>query len=133
MARSDYLVKVNGVKLGNKFFKFDSYQATFETLDLDSYRDTNGELHRNALDHRCMKVEWETPYMYENDMNSLMALIRSNYLSAKEQSIIVECYNPEMNNYITQKMYLANVTFKVAQNSPFGIIYQPTRFALIAY
>ena len=133
-----YLIKIGSTPTPNveipfKFMKYDSFQTTYETLDLDSYRDANGVLHRNALAHRCAKVEFETPIMYKHQMDELMALIRSNYENAQEQSLYVKVYLQEIDDYVTQKCYLVNTTFKFEQNSPVGFIYQPTRICFIAY
>lgn len=133
MAYDGYLLKINNIEIPPKFIKYDSYQNTYETLDLDSYRDANGVLHRNALAHRCGKVEFETPYLYKNQMEDLMYLIRSNFISQQEQDANITAYISEIDNYVTQRMYLVNTTFKIAQNSPNGFIYSPTRICFIAY
>lgn len=138
MAYSNYLIKVGNtssptVEIPKSCIKYDSYQATYETLDLDSYRDGNGLLHRNALSHRCAKVEFETPYMRYGQMVDLMTTIRNAYDNAQEQSLYISAYIPELDDYVVQRVYLVNTTFKIAQNSPNGIIYQPTRICFIAY
>ncbi|MBO7733911.1 MAG: hypothetical protein J6S67_15210 [Methanobrevibacter sp.] len=133
MAFADYLIKVGTYTIPNSAIKFDSWSSIYETQDFDSYRDANGDLHRNALQNRKMKVEFNTPYMYKKDFDALMAGIRGQFLSSVEQSANVTAYIDEMADYVTQKCYLVNVNPKVAQNSPLGIIYQPTRICFIAY
>lgn len=133
MAFNNYLIKVGNYTIPNKCIKYDSWSSTYETLDYDSYRDENGDLHRNALANRKMKVEFSTPYMFKSDFDSLMSGIRGQFISSTEQSANVTAYIDEMGDYVTQKCYLVNVNPKVAQNSPTGIIYQPTRICFIAY
>ena len=133
MAFNNYLVKVGTYTIPNKFIKFDSWSSTYETLDFDSYRDANGDLHRNALPSRKMKVEWNTPYLYKSDFDTLMTNIKNQFLSSTEQSANVTAYVDEIGDYVTQKCYLVNVNAKIAQNSPAGHIYQPTRICFIAY
>lgn len=133
MAFQGYHIKVGNDVIPEKYIKFDSLQTTYETLDLDSYRDANGTLHRNALSGRKIKVEFNTPYMYHKDMQALMGIIRNNYLSAREQSVMCSVYVDEIDDYVSQKCYLVNTTFKKAQNSPLGYIYEPTRIAFIGY
>ena len=133
MAFSDYLIKVGSYTIPNSAIKYDSWSSIYETQDYDSYRDANGDLHRNALANRKMKVEFNTPYMYKKDFDNLMTGIRGQFLSSKEQSANVTAYIDELGDYVTQKCYLVNVNPKVAQNSPTGIIYQPTRICFIAY
>lgn len=133
MAYSNFLIEVGTYIIPNKFIKADSWQSTYETVDFDSYRDANAYLHRNALADRKIKVEFETPYMYKKDFDTLMLNIRNQYVSAVEQSANITAYVDEIGDYVTQKCYLVNVNPKVAQNSPLGIIYQPTRIAWIGY
>ena len=133
MAFANYLIQVGNYQIPNKFIKYDSWQSTYETQDFDSYRDANGDLHRNALASRKMKVEFNTPYMYKSDFDTLMSGIRGQFLSSVEQSANVTAYIDELGDYVTQKCYLVNVNPKVAQNSPYGIIYQPCRICFIAY
>lgn len=133
MAFNDYLIQVGSYQIPNKFIKYDSWSSTYETQDYDSYRDENGLLHRNALADRKMKVEFNTPYIYKSDFDTLMAGIRGQFITAKEQDANVTAYIDEIADYVTQRCYLVNVNPKVAQNSPNGIIYQPTRICFIAY
>ena len=133
MAYSNFLIEVGTYVIPDKFIKYDSWQSTYETVDYDSYRDANGYLHRNALPDRKIKVEFETPYLYKKDWDALMAAISGQYISSVEQSANITAYIDEIGDYVTQKCYLVNVNPKVAQNSPLGIIYQPTRICWIGY
>lgn len=133
MAFDNYLIMVGSYTIPNKYIKYDSWSSTYETLDFDSYRDANGLLHRNALADRKLKVEFSTPYMRKSDWDALMTGIRGQFISSTEQSANVKAYIDEIGDYVTQKCYLVNVNPKIAQNSPTGIIYQPTRICFIAY
>ena len=133
MAYSNFLIEVGTYVIPDKYIKYDSWQSTYETVDYDSYRDANGYLHRNALPDRKIKVEFETPYLYKKDWDALMTAISGQYISSVEQSANITAYIDEIGDYVTQKCYLVNVNPKVAQNSPLGIIYQPTRICWIGY
>ena len=133
MAFIGNLILVGDYTIPNQYIKYDSWSSTYETLDFDSYRDANGELHRNALSNRKLKVEFSTPYMRKADFDALMAGIRGQFLSSVEQSANVTAYVDELGDYVTQKCYLVNINAKIAQNSPTGIIYQPTRICFIGY
>ena len=133
MAFNGNLIMVGSYVIPNKYIKYDSWKSTWETLDFDSYRDFNGDLHRNALANRKIKVEFQTPYMYKSDFDTLMAGIRSQFISDVEQSLNVSADIDEKADYITQKCYMVNTTPEIAQNSPLGIIYKPCRIAFIAY
>lgn len=133
MAFSSYLVKIGNYTIPNKYIKYDSWNSTYETLDWDSYRDMAGTLHRNALSSRKIKVEFNTPYIRKADWDALMTGIRGQFTNATEQCGNVTAYIDEIGDYVTQKAYLVNVNPKIAQNSPEGIIYQPTRICFIGY
>lgn len=133
MAFQGYHIKVGNDIIPEKYIKYDSLQTTYETLDLDSFRNANGVLIRNALSGRKIKVEFNTPYLFHRDMQDLMRIIRSNYISEREQSLMCSVYVDEIDDYVLQKCYLVNTTFKKAQNSPMGYIYEPTRIAFIGY
>lgn len=128
-----YFIKLNNTVIPASYMRIDSYQCTYETLDFDSFRDANGMLHRTALPDRKVKVEFETPYLYANQMESLMSIIRSNFTDVTEQAVQLTAYLPETDDYVTQKAYLVNTTFKISQNSRWGYVYSPTRICFIAY
>lgn len=127
-----YLVKIGNTVVTNKFIKIDSYDASYPALDLDALRDANGTLHRNVV-ARKLKVEWETPIMYQNDLTELMTLITNNFISTLENDVNITFYYKLTDSYITQRAYLVDPHFKIAQNSPFGFVYSPTRIAFIGY
>ena len=135
MAYSGFLVKVGEDEIkADKFIKAQSYKVTLNVQDLDSYRDANGVLHRTALTHRVSKVEFETPAMLTNtDMSELFATIRKNYTVEAERRFIGTVYIPEMDDYITQDMYMPDPAFTIYGIFDGVIKYNPVRIAFIAY
>ena len=128
----DYDVKLGNDILPREFIKHDSLQVTLNTLDVDSYRNANGTLVKNTVANK-VKVEFETPYLYMNKKNELMNLISSNYVNALDRSFYVTVYVDELDDYKTVLCYLVDPVFKKQQNSPSGIIYQPTRIAFVEF
>ena len=65
MAYQGYHIKFSdNTTLPYNYMSHGSYQSTpNQRMDLDSYRDGNGILHRTALPHTATKIEWETPYL----------------------------------------------------------------------
>lgn len=134
MAYQNYLLSCNGSKLNNNYISLSSYSVTYSTIDLDSYRDANGVLHRTALTHKVGKIEFNTPYMKQKDVEALTQWLRNAIASnPTEKRTNVTFYNPELNAYTTQSMYVPDITFKIAENSPQGFIYEPVRIAFIGY
>lgn len=135
MAYQGYLIKVGDYVIsGKKYIRADSYSATLIVQDLDSYRDANGVLHRNALTHKVNKIEFETPAMLtDKQMEELLSNIRRNYTNASEKRASVTVYVPELNDYMTQDMYIPDLQFSMYGVFNNVIRYNPLRIAFIAY
>lgn len=132
MAFQGYYIKLGNDTLSYEFMKHDSYQGTLNTLDVDSYRNANGDLVKNTVTQK-LKVEFETPYLYMPKKTELMSFIRSHYINALDRSLYITAYVDELDDYRTCKVYLVDPPFKIQQNSKSGIIYQPTRIAFVEF
>lgn len=135
MAYNGYLVKVGTYTIPFKFIKYETFQAVWEVVDFDSYRDADGELHRDAVsERRIMKVEWETPDMSDSEIRTLISNIQSQFISDVAKSCNVTAYMPEEGEYKTDKCYLtSDVNFSIRYADANGIRYNPVRFAFIGY
>lgn len=135
MAFSGYLVKVGTYKIPLSYMRYESYQITYYTQDLDSYRDSDGVLHRNALQHKIGKLEFNTPIMNNTDFSTLMSSLKAQMSDPTEKKASVTFYVPEDDAYVTQDMYIPDVVTKI-RNVDEGsntISYQETRIAFIGY
>ena len=135
MAYSGYLVKIGTYTVPFKYIKADTYSCVWSVVDFDSYRDANGELHRDAVsDRRTMKVEWETPDMSEDEIQTLLTAIKGQFISAKAKSCNVTAYMPEEGVYKTDKCYLtSDVNISIRYADATHIRYNPIRLAFIGY
>lgn len=135
MAYSGWLIKVgNYIIPSDKYIKAESYSVTRNIQDLDSYRDSNGILHRDALEHVPLKVEFETPAMLTDlTFDDFMSNIRRNYIIPKERKVMVTLYVPEINDYVTQEMYMPDPQMTMYGNYNGRIEYNPIRIAFIGY
>jgi hypothetical protein len=111
--------------------RLESYKsAPNQRQDLDSYRDADGYLHRNVLSHTATKIEFETPYLWRNEMRSLIQGIRGNYTNDLERRCEVTYYDDETDTYKTGTFYMpGTVEYNVYNKA----IYAPSRFAFIEY
>lgn len=116
-----------------KWIAFDNYQVTLNSQDIDSYRDADGNLHRNALPHKVGKIEFNTPYLKQSEVVALTQFFTSRFIDANEKKLFVQYYCPEKDEMRTEYMYMADMNFKIYSNSTKGYIYEPTRIALIGY
>lgn len=100
--------------------------------DLDPWTDANGYLHRNAVELKALKVEFETPAMLTNfDFADLMTNIRHNFLNERARECYITAYIPEYDSYVTQLGYMADITPQIYGNYGGMIHYNAIRFAFI--
>lgn len=135
MAYQGYLLKVGDYIFPMRGIILKSYKVSWKVQDLDPYRDANGVLHRNALNHVPAKVEFEmrsglTNAAYDVIMNN----IRSQYTNSLERKSSVSLFIPELGEYRTQDMYLAEPEITIIrQENNNTLIYDKIRFAWIGY
>lgn len=131
-----YLVKVGNYTIPYKYIKFDSYKVFMSITDLDSYRDGYGILQRNALEHKPNKCEFETPALLTNEeFATLMGNIQSNYTKASERKASVTLYIPEIDDYVTQDMYMPDIQPTIYRyvKATNQLQYNSIRLAFIGY
>lgn len=135
MSYAGYLVKVGDYDIPtDKFIRAQSYKATLSVMDLDSFRDADGVLHRTALAHRVNKIEFETPLGLTNiDMAELFGKMAENYTVPAERKFVGTFYVPELDDYISQDMYMVDPAFNMHSITDKIIKYKPVRIAFIAY
>lgn len=135
MAYQGYLIKVGDYTIDTKrFVKADSYSVYRNIQDLDSYRDANGYLHRTALDHVPNKVEFETPPMLTNfEFAELMLNIRRNFTVTSERKASVTLYIPELDDYVTQDMYMPDFQPSIYGNYDGMLRYDAIKLTFIGY
>lgn len=133
MAYSKYLIKLGNFEFPLKYIEASSYQIKRNVQDVDSYRDANGVLHRNALAHDVLSVTFTTkPNLTSTQVGELMNQIRSNYINVLEKKLLVTAYVPEYDDYVTQEMYLADIPFTIKGISDI-IKYDRITFDLVGY
>lgn len=132
MAYSGWLVKVGDFIIDSKkYIKAESYSAYVNMQDLDPWTDANGYVHRTAVELKAMKIEFETPFLYQADFNALMSGIRANYTVPKARQFLLTAYIPEYDEYMTQTAYLSDFQPKIYGNYDGIIRYNPIRLAFI--
>lgn len=132
MAYNGYLLKIGSYVVPSKFIKAESYSPYVNMQDVDPWTDADGLVHRNAVELKALKVEFDTPPMItRTQLNELLNGIRNNYISAKERTVNVTAYIPEYDDYVTQKAYLADFTPVIYGIFDGVIKYNSIRFAIV--
>lgn len=137
MAYSGYLIKIGNYTLPMKGIVLKSYKVAYKVQDLDPFRNGKGVLVRNVLPNIPAKVEFEMRSgLTSTEYDVIMTNIRSNYIQGKEaeRKSNVTLFIPELGDYITQDMYLAEPEITIIrQESSSVLIYDTIRFAWIGY
>lgn len=141
MAYSKFLIQINSVKADGtpnnwivplSYIRAETYSITVNGQDLESYRDANGILHRNALSNFAPKIEFEIPF--GTKFGSFMENVRSRYTNATEKKVNATIYLPEYDKYVTHDFYLPDINNNIYHITKKGTIYyNQTRIALISY
>ena len=134
MAYGGYLVRVGSYTIPLSFIKAESYKITHLIQDLDSYRDADGVLHRNALSHVPDKAEFEcVPMLTNAEISAVVNSIRSQFTNPAERKASVTVYVPERDEYITQDMYMPDPEYSIYYADDTIVQYNSVRFAFIGY
>ena len=128
MAFSGYMIKIGSNIFPSSFIAINSYKATpNQIIDLDSYRDSNGLLHRSTLPHKATKIEFNTPPL------TLAQKIEMQSLLPARVKLALEYWNDEDNVYKTGDFYIPDITFEIYRHTANNIWYNPVRIAFIEY
>lgn len=134
MAYSGFLIKIGNYEFPRKYIQAQSYVVGRYGQDLDSTRDADGNLQRNALDNFLPKVEFTTiPMLTNTEFASIMAKISENYVDAIEKKALATIYIPETDSYMTQYVYVPDIVPTMYYADDKIIKYNPIRFAFIGY
>ena len=130
-----YLFKVGNFTIPFNMIFFESYKASKNEQDLDSYVDANGNLQRNALGHWRFKCEWTIPPMKKNpEVENFFASMYAQFTDTTEKCATCTAYVPELGDYHTGKMYLnSSVEFPIYRATSQFVQYQAIRVAFVEY
>lgn len=134
MAYSGFLIKVGDYTVPFRYIEAKKYKCGIKGQDLDSYRDANGILHREALVNVAIKAEWETPGdIEEKTLRPLMDNIRAQYTNRTEKKALVTAFMPEIGDYVTMDCYMPDVEYTIDYADEKAVKYSSFRLAFIGY
>lgn len=135
MAYSGFLIKIGNYTFPLKYILQSSPNPVKVIMDQDSYRDANGYIHRETLEHWVAKVSFDVvPYLTGVEFAALMNNISSNYTLAKQRKANVTVFVPEINDYVTQEMYIPDIEATIYDADSSGnIIYNSFGLEFIGY
>lgn len=130
---SGFLLKIGNEIFNMKYIKEKTYKGYVSVQDLDSYRDANGLLHREALSHVPIKCEFETIPLNNEQYEQIMDMIRRNYINELERKVTITAFILEYNGYVTQDAYMAEPQPQIQTIKDNKIQYAPLRITFIGY
>lgn len=134
MAYQGYVIKFGNTILPWSYIAANSYKCTpSRPLDLDSYRDGNGVLHRTVLSHTVTTIEWDTPYLSNTQAQAMLSIIKGAMTNTKERKVTVTYYDHYNNTYKTGSFYIVDIEFVPFKADETEIIYNPIHIELIEY
>lgn len=134
MAYAGYLVKIGDYTIPLSMIKADSYYAYVNMQDYEPWTDAKGYLHRDAVDLKALKVEFDTRAMLNHtEFATLMSNIAAEFITGKEsgRECNITAYIPEYDDYVTQRGYMADFKPQMYLASSTEIRYEPCRLAFI--
>ena len=132
MAYAGYLLKIGNFTIPTSIIKADSYYAYVNMQDYEPWTDAKGYLHRDVVDLKALKVEFETKAMLTNtEFASLMSSIKAQFTKATARECNITAYIPELDDYVTQKGYMADFKPQMYFADQNKIQYDPVRLAFI--
>ena len=127
-----WLLKINGNIFPNRLIAFESYKCTpDQIMDLDPYRDGNGELHRNALPHMATSIEFSTTYLSLRDTEILNTFLpHDNRIKCE-----IEYWNPNTSSYEVGAFYIADISYEIVNVNEIkkDILYKPIKVTITEY
>ena len=134
MAYSGFLIKIGDYIVPFKYIEAKKYKTGIKGQDLDSYRDSNGILHRNALKNVSIKTEWEVPSdLEELELRTLMDNINKQYVNSVEKKSLVTVYAPEIGKYVSMYCYEPDIEYTIDYADESTIKYSSFRIAFVGY
>jgi len=124
------------VKIPLDYMKVEEYKITpDQMLDLDSYRNEQGVLLRNCLDHKVTKIEFTTPPIYNTALNALLKIISDGYTNTKSHRLKIRYYDMYTDDYKEGTVYCPDIDFNInhVDEAKKIILYNPVRIAFIEY
>lgn len=132
MAYAGYLIKIGTYTIPLSLIKADSYYAYVNMQDYEPWTDATGHLHRDAVELKALKVEFDTKAMLDNtQFATLMNNIKAQYTNENGRECDITAYIPEKDDYVTQRGYMADFKPQIYYADGSKIQYDPCRLAFI--
>lgn len=132
MAYKGYLLKIGNYTFPHEYIQADTYSAYVNMQDVDPWTDGDCLLHRNAVELKALKVEFNlVPQLTNAQLSKIMGQIKANYTNEQARECMVTAYIPELDDYVTQKSYRVDIKPQIYGIFDGVIKYDEIRVAIV--
>lgn len=138
-----YLIKIKGIEgselhywdysIPNSAIIWESYKATYSTLDGDSKRNGTGRLKRKTYKHKVAHCTFTFKPMTNSEFASIWDLVRARYVKQRQKKVKASIWVPEINNYIEDYFYVPDTEFTIQKIEGNTVKYTQTDVEFIGY
>ena len=135
MGYNGYLIKIGTFTFPLKYIEYGTYKVKVNGQDIDSFRNANGILTRNALEHMPLSISFDILDGLDNETfeKDIMKPMRDRYENSNEKDVTMEVFVPEINGYITQKVYKVDTEFTIDDIEENLVYYDTVSFEFVRY
>ena len=135
MAYNGYIMKFGNDEFDMGWIFRDTFAITpNRRQDLDSYRNANGKLVRNVLDHTATTITFQSKPMTRHNFALMMEFIRDHFSNAHERKLSITYYSPDINAYKTGNFYMPDFEVTTIMQKKSGeLLYNTCTLEFIEY
>ena len=135
MAYNGYIMKFGNDEFDMGWIFRDTFAITpNRRQDRDSYRNANGKMVRNVLDHTATTITFQSKPMTRHDFALMMEFIRDHFSNAQERKLSITYYSPDINAYKTGNFYIPDFEVTTIMQKKSGeLLYNTCTLEFIEY
>lgn len=144
MAYAGYLIKIKAIEGGPAIASFDyvipankiiweSYKATYSTLDGDSKRSGTGRLKRKTYKHQVGHCSFSFKPMSNTELWDIWEMVKARYVKKRQKKVKASIWMPELNNYVEDYFYVPDIEFTIQKIENNKVLYAQTDVEFIGY
>lgn len=103
-----------------------------QQLDVESYRDGDGVLHRDVLPHTASKIWLTTNTLTGEKKDRIQAFFGTNFGEARKKCTLTY-WNDEVNGYLSGDFYIPDIDWEIILIKNGERKYSPVEITLIEY
>ena len=134
LTTDDYLIKLgSSTKILNRYIDKDSYNATYERVVANKFKNANGSDYEKYYPNSKLTVQFNTSYMTKSMWDTFRGYFNDNML-ANSDDVMVTAWVPKSGSSVYQRCKVTGLTPSLhKENYRYDGIYNPVRITLTGY